>query len=149
MTTLRLATAADRASVEALVEAAYAHYVERIGTIPGPMRDDYAAYIAADYVELLFDGAELVGLLVLIPKPSTLLLDNVAIAPSAQGRGFGRLLMRHAEARARELGYDSVTLYTQERMHENLAIYRRYGYVETHRAEELGLKRVYLRKTLA
>ncbi|WP_251977811.1 GNAT family N-acetyltransferase [Salinicola avicenniae] len=148
MITLRLATAADRPRVEALVNAAYGHYVERIGTVPGPMRDDYAAYIAAGYVTLLLDDEAIGGLLVLIPHDDTLLLDNVAVAPGHQGRGIGRRLMQLAEQRARELGLGSITLYTQEQMHENRAIYRHYGYVETHHARERGLDRVYLRKML-
>ncbi len=161
MSTIRLARAPDLAAVEALVDAAYSHYVARIGMTPGPMRDDYRPYIAAGYVNLLFEGGKEdggnggdrgsevpVGLLVLIPKPDTLLLDNVAVSPVAQGRGYGKRLMQMAETYARDHGFDSITLYTQEQMHENLAIYRRYGYVETHRAEERGLKRVYLRKSL-
>ncbi|WP_110635444.1 GNAT family N-acetyltransferase [Salinicola salarius] len=160
MSTIRLARAPDLAVVEALIDAAYGHYVARIGMTPGPMRDvddnGYAPYIAAGYVNLLFDDDDAcdsdngapVGLLVLIPKPDTLLLDNVAVFPAAQGRGFGKRLMQVAETYARDHGFDSITLYTQEQMHENLAIYRRYGYVETHRAEERGLKRVYLRKSL-
>ncbi|WP_223162112.1 GNAT family N-acetyltransferase [Salinicola halophyticus] len=165
MSILREARLSDLPAIEALVKAAYGHYVDRIGKIPGPMRDiddqRYARHIEAGHVSLLFDnadgeesvdagnGGEPVGLLVLIPQTDTLLLDNVAVAPSAQGRGFGKVLMQVAEARARQLEFDSITLYTQELMHENLAIYRRYGYVETHRAEEFGLKRVYLRKSLA
>jgi ribosomal protein S18 acetylase RimI-like enzyme len=153
MSTLRLAAARDLAVVEALVNAAYDHYVARIGKIPGPMRDvddgSYARHIEAGHVNLLQQQDEIVGLLVLIPKRDTLLLDNVAVAPAAQGRGFGKVLMQAAEAHARQQGFDNITLYTQELMHENLAIYRRYGYVETHRAEEFGLKRVYLRKSLA
>lgn len=151
-TTLRLATSRDLSAIEALVSAAYGHYVARIGKTPGPMRDiddySYARYIEAGHVNVLQEGDKIVGLLVLIPRSDTLLLDNVAVAPSAQGRGFGKLLMQAAEAHARQLGIDSITLYTQELMHENLAIYRRYGYVETRRVEELGLRRVYLRKSL-
>ncbi|WP_342596367.1 GNAT family N-acetyltransferase [Salinicola lusitanus] len=149
---LRVATAEDLSVVEALVRDAYGHYIARIGKTPGPIQDiddkRYARYIDAGYVNLLQAGGEIVGLLVLIPKPDTLLLDNVAVSSSAQGRGFGRILLEFAEARARQLGFRDITLYTQELMHENLAIYRRYGYMETHRAEELGLKRVYLRKPL-
>jgi hypothetical protein len=33
-------------------------------------------------------------------------------------------------------------------MTENLALYSRLGFVETHRAEEIGLNRVYMTKTL-
>jgi len=152
MSTIRLAQAQDLMAIETLVTAAYGHYVARIGRIPGPMRDiddgSYARHIEAGHVNLLQEYDEIVGLLVLIPKPDTLLLDNVAVSPAAQGRGFGKMLMQAAEAHAREHGFDNITLYTQELMHENLTIYRHCGYVETHRAEEHGLKRVYLRKPL-
>lgn len=151
-TTLRLAMTRDLSAIEALVSAAYGHYVARIGKTPGPIRDiddgSYARYIDAGYVHLLQEGSEIVGLLVLIPQSDTLLLDNVAVAPAAQGRGFGKALMQAAEKQARQLGFADITLYTQELMHENLTIYRRYGYVETHRIEERGLKRVYLCKSL-
>jgi hypothetical protein len=33
-------------------------------------------------------------------------------------------------------------------MTENLALYGRLGFVETHRGEEIGLNRVYMTKTL-
>jgi hypothetical protein len=33
-------------------------------------------------------------------------------------------------------------------MTENIALYTRKGYVETHRAEENGLRRVYMQKDL-
>lgn len=146
--TIRPAQASDRQAVEALVAAAYAHYVERIGTTPGPMHDDYAQRIADNNVYLLFDDDMLAGLVVLIPRTTTLLLENIAVTPALQGRGFGKMMMTLAETRARELKFDSITLYTHELMHENLELYRRHGYVETHRAEEIGLKRVYMQKPL-
>jgi hypothetical protein len=42
-----------------------------------------------------------------------------------------------------------VRLYTNEAMTENIALYSRIGFMETHRAEERGLRRVYMIKTLA
>jgi N-acetylglutamate synthase-like GNAT family acetyltransferase len=37
------------------------------------------------------------GIVVLIPKENMLLIDNVAVAPRAQGGGYGRILMEFAE----------------------------------------------------
>ena len=37
---LRSAEAADASRVAELVDAAYGHYVERIGMLPGPMTND-------------------------------------------------------------------------------------------------------------
>jgi ribosomal protein S18 acetylase RimI-like enzyme len=88
------------------------------------------------------------GILVLIPERDAMLLDNVAVDPRAQGSGLGRRLLQYAEEAARAAGYQSVRLYTNEAMTENLSLYSRIGYTETHRAEEKGLKRVYMVKAL-
>jgi ribosomal protein S18 acetylase RimI-like enzyme len=145
---LRPAVAADAAAVTDLVNAAYGHYVQRIGMQPGPMREDYAEVIgAADVVVADEDGA-LVGVLVLRITDEGFLIDNVAVHPSRQGSGLGRALLEHAEAAARRAGFDSVYLYTHERMSENLALYTRIGYVEYERRSQGEFARVFLRKNL-
>ena len=97
---------------------------------------------------MLEDETAIVGVLVLIPEAEALLLDNVAILPAAQGLGHGRRLLLFAEQFARDAGYRSIRLYTNEAMTENIALYSRIGYVETHRAEEKKLRRVYMAKRL-
>jgi ribosomal protein S18 acetylase RimI-like enzyme len=145
---IRLARAADVTTVTAVVNEAYSIYVARNGKIPGPMRDDYARLVAEQRVHVLEDAREVVGLVVLIPKQDAMLLDNVAVLPHAQGRGFGVQLIRFAEAQALAGGFAEIRLYTQDVMVENLALYARLGFVETHRAEELGLNRIYMSKAL-
>ena len=145
---IRPATAHDVAPVQALIEAAYALYIPRIGAKPGPMLEDYAALIAQGRVEVFEEQGQVLGVLVLIAQADGLLLDNVAVSPAAQGRGLGRQLMAHAEARARQLGLEVVRLYTNEAMSENLGLYERLGYRETHRAEQAGFRRVFMEKRL-
>lgn len=145
---IRPATAHDVAPVQALIEAAYALYIPRIGARPGPMLEDYAALIAQGRVEVFEEQGQVLGVLVLIALADGLLLDNVAVSPAAQGRGLGRQLMAHAEARARQLGLEVVRLYTNEAMSENLGLYERLGYRETHRAEQAGFRRVFMEKRL-
>lgn len=145
---IRPATPIDLPDVERIVAEAYGHYVARIGATPGPMRDDYPARIAQGVVHVLLEQDSIQGILVLIPEAGCMLLDNIAVAPQAQGKGYGRDLMLFAESEARRAGLDFIRLYTQEKMTENIAIYRRYGYVETHRAEEIGLHRVFMKKAL-
>jgi GNAT superfamily N-acetyltransferase len=41
---------------------------------------------------------------VLIPETGTMLLDNVAVSPNAQGKGYGRRLIAFAEEEARRQG---------------------------------------------
>jgi GNAT superfamily N-acetyltransferase len=145
---LRIATADDRPAVEVIVEAAYKHYIARIGQKPGPMLDDYGAQIAAGRVHVMECDGEPKGLLVLIPEADTMLLDNVAVHPSAQGKGLGRQMMIFAEQTARNAGYKTIRLYTNAMMTENIGLYARAGYMETHRGVEKGLHRVYMTKLL-
>ena len=145
---IRQATTADLAAIERIVHDAYCHYIDRIGATPGPMRDDYRQRISQGQTQVLEDDAGVQAVLVLVREPDCLLLDNVAVSPAAQGKGYGRELMQWAEIQARQAGYRQIRLYTQESMTENIGIYQRYGYVETHRAEEIGLKRVFMAKSL-
>jgi ribosomal protein S18 acetylase RimI-like enzyme len=110
------------------------------------MRDDYAALIAAGHVHVLDIAGAVEGVLVLIPEATAMLLDNVAVR--AKGLGLGRTLLTFAEEQARAAGYTSIRLYTHEKMTENIELYRRLGYAETHRAEQRGLKRVFMAKPL-
>lgn len=142
---LRRAGLDDRAGIEAVVHAAYSPYVARIGREPGPMGDDYATLIAKGRVHV---AGVVQGVLVLLPETDTMLLDNLAVAPAAQGQGIGRQMMAFAEQVARDADYRSIRLYTHALMTENVVLYARNGYVETHRAEEKAFKRVYMTKSL-
>jgi GNAT superfamily N-acetyltransferase len=144
------AVPADRAAVEAIVQAGYSPYIARIGKPPGPMLDDYAALIVQGAVSVLEDvGSEIAAIIVLVPKPDHLLLDNIAVSPDRQGQGFGRRLIEFAEAEARQLGHRELRLYTHEKMTENIALYMRIGFVETGRGHAAGYDRVFMTKRLA
>lgn len=144
----RPAQPTDLPAIEAVIAAAYGPYVSRIGRPPGPLLDDYRVLIDAARVHVIEHDGTVQGLLVLIPQPGALLLDNVAIAPAAQGLGLGRQLLQFAESTARSAGYSAIRLYTNEAMTENIALYTRLGYVETSRITENGLHRVYMEKPL-
>jgi ribosomal protein S18 acetylase RimI-like enzyme len=145
---IRVATIEDHTSVEAIVAAAYALYIPRLGREPGPMLDDYASLILAGRVYVLESGGIVAGVLVLIPEQDAMLIDNIAVQPSCQGQGYGRGLLQFAERVARDAGYDAIRLYTNEVMTENIALYSKLGFVETHRAEEKGYRRIYMRKVI-
>ena len=144
----RPAVAADVAGATACVIAAYRHYVDRNGKVPAPMREDYGELIAEYDVTVVEHDGAVAGVLVVREASEGFLLDNIAVAPSAQGTGVGRYLLELAEAKARALAYDSIYLYTQEIMTENQALYERIGYVEYARRTEIGLSRIYMRKQL-
>jgi ribosomal protein S18 acetylase RimI-like enzyme len=145
---MRPATADDVAAIEAIVEAAYSPYIARIGREPGPMLEDYRQLVEAGGVHVLDNAGTVQGFVILLAGDGAVLLDNLAVAPDAQGLGFGRLLMDFAERQAIDAGYATIHLYTHETMTENIALYTRRGYVETHRAVEQGLRRVYMTKRL-
>ena len=146
---IRLANGEDVAAVGRLVRDAYGHYVARLGKEPGPMLDDYARRVADGQVWVLEEEGALAGVLVLEDAAGgALLLDNLAIAPAAQGKGHGRRLVAHAEAEARRRGHSQIVFYTHVLMVENVAIYRRLGFEETHRVTEKGYDRVYMAKDL-
>jgi ribosomal protein S18 acetylase RimI-like enzyme len=144
----RSAVAADAPGVAALVNAAYRHYVERIGMLPRPMTDDYAEVIANHRVTVAESHGAIVGVVVLAVDGEGFLIDNVAVDPAHRGKGLGKALLALAEAEARRAGFDSIYLYTHEKMTENLAIYSRIGYVEYDRCSLGEFSLVYMRKHL-
>jgi len=145
---VRSARPEDAPAIAAVVEAAYGHYVERMGRRPAPMNEDYDEVVREHDVRVLVDGERVVGVLVLIPEGEGLLLDNVALHPDYQGRGWGRRLLALAEAEARRGGASFIWLYTNEKMTEDIALYTSLGYREIERKTVQGYRRVHMRKEL-
>ncbi len=149
MLTLRRAEASDVTALRIVASEAYRDYVPRIGRRPAPMTADYAEAVRGGLAWVAVRDGEIVGLLVLVAKPDHLLLENVAVRPSAQGHGIGARLLVFAEDQARGADCDEIRLYTNEAMIENLSYYAKHGYTETHRAEQDGFRRVFFSKRLA
>ena len=147
-TSIRRATTADLPAIRQLITDAYEKYIGRIRRPPAPMTADYAAALEHSRVWVLEDGDAIVGALVTEDRGDHLLLETVAVAPGAQGSGYGRLLLERAERDAVELGVTEVRLYTNEAMTENLSFYPRHGYRETGRAVQDGFRRVFFSKTV-
>ena len=145
---IRNATLGDAKAITDCVVASYSHYIDRIGELPGPMLEDYSEVINQHTVFVLTDESAIVGLLVLIVQPGCMLLDNISVHPSYQGRGLGRRLMMLAERETLRSGMDLIKLYTNESMTENIDIYGKLGYIETERKLERGYSRIYMQKKL-
>ena len=135
-------------TLSAIVDAAYALYIPRIGAKPGPMLEDYSDLCARGLAFVLERDGTILGLLVLIDGADHLLLDNIAMAPEAQGQGLGKILLAFAEEEAKRRGFSQIRLYTHLKMTENIALYPRLGYTETHRARQAGFDRVFFTKRL-
>lgn len=145
MLEIRDASAADVEDLTTLVRRAYAPYVPRIGREPAPMASDYAALIGEErvHVRVATLHNKIVGLLVTIPHPDHLLIENIAVDPDAHGQGIGGGLIAAADAEAERLGLPELRLYTNAAMTENLTYYPKRGFVETGRRTEDGFERVY------
>lgn len=147
-TIIRKATLEDVPAITALVKRAYEKYVFRIGRKPWPMEQDYAEVVLRTDTRVLDYLEEIRAVLVLIPEPDVLLIENVAVDPDHQGNGHGTGLLYIAESEARRRGCSAIRLYTNEKMTENIAFYERNGYVETSRETLRGLNVVHMRKAL-
>lgn len=148
MVCIRSAQPVDAEALTLLIRESFTQYIERIGTEPGPMSTDYSALIDTGSVWIAEDSGLVIGTIVATPKDDHLLLDNLAVSPSARGLGLGVLLLDWAAQHAATLGLSELRLYTNEAMTENLAFYLRRGLVETHRAEVDGYRRVFFSKRL-
>lgn len=148
MHAIRRALPEDADTIAALVTEAYTPYIPRIGRKPAPMLDDYQQVVRETDAFVFTDGTDIVGVLVMSKEGSDLLLINVAVSPRHKGQGFGKQLMAFCEEHARRNGCEAIRLYTHELMVENVAIYERLGYQQTHRATENGFARVFMRKVL-
>jgi ribosomal protein S18 acetylase RimI-like enzyme len=146
---LRAANAEDAPRLAAVAQAAYGHYVARLGGPPRPLVADYDEVVSGTPVTVAERGGAIVGFIVLGTGEEGFVIDNVAVEPGHQGTGVGRALLEHAEAAARDAGFDSLYLYTHAKMTENLALYERVGYVEYDRRLHGDAPLVYLRKRLA
>jgi len=146
---IRQGTIDDLDRIREIVCKAYSPYVERIGKRPAPMDDDYLEKISEKSLHVLLINDEIVGLIIIYFVDDTLFLENVAVDPAYQGKGFGSKLMRFAESQAIKEKIASIDLYTNELMTENLEIYAKMGYIFTHRSEYCGLKRIHMRKALS
>jgi len=133
--------------VAELVGAAYGHYVPRIGRLPSPMREDYAEVIRTRAVTIAERADSVIGVIVLAVTDEGFLIENVAVHPSHQRRGIGKALLQFAEAEAQQAGFDSIYLYTHEKMSENRALYASLGYEQYERAVN-DAPRVFMKKQL-
>ncbi|MDB5687048.1 MAG: N-acetyltransferase [Rhizorhabdus sp.] len=135
--TIRLAAISDAEAVTALTRSAYAKWVPVIGREPLPMVTDHAAMIRDHRVDVLFVGEYLAAILETIQREEDMLIENVAVEPRFQKRGYGKRMVAHAEQLATRAGVGVVRLYTNARFEENVRLYVSLGY-EIEREEVLN-----------
>jgi ribosomal protein S18 acetylase RimI-like enzyme len=137
-------------AIRNLVRAAYARWVPVIGREPRPMQADYEKALREHRFDLVDEAAG--GILALIEtelEDDHLWIENIAVAPDAQGQGIGRQLLALADEMAREAGRPELRLMTNGAMIANIRLYRSAGYVLDREEPFADGTVVYMRKTLA
>lgn len=146
---IRPADPGDLDAIKTCAVASYAMYVDRMGREPAPMVADFATQIAEGRVHVgVGESGDVCGYVVFYPRGDSVHLENVAVSPDHQGRGYGRRLIDFVEREAAAQGFGTVDLYTNEKMTENIALYPSLGYEEIGRWEEDGFNRVFYRKSV-
>jgi GNAT superfamily N-acetyltransferase len=125
---LRQGMVSDAPAIRTLTREAYAKWVPIIGRELKPMTADYAEAVRKHRFDLLYVAEKLAALIETISEADHLLIENVAVSPSFQGRGFGRKLIAHAEQMAASLGFSETRLYTNKLFTENMQLYSKLGY---------------------
>lgn len=150
MTRIRLALPGDVATIAAVIDAAYTHYIPTLGAKPRPMLDDHGARIARGETFVCEDAANLVAVITMgEPKPGSLHIFNIAVHPDTQGRGLLKQLLAFAEDEARRRNLPRLTLYTHALMTRNREIYAHLGFEQLGLEDGGGYTIVFLQRPLA
>ena len=78
-----------------------------------------------------FDGEALVGCVFVRAHGDALYVGKLAVEPSRQGQGIGKMLLAEAERRAVARGLSALTLQTRVELTENHQAFARAGFVKT------------------
>src|SRR5260370_12009078 len=89
---------------------------------------DYEQAVVDHVIDLCEEDGRQIALIELIPKPSYLLIENVAVLPERHGNGIGGLLLDRAETVAPSLALREVRLYTNAMFSTNIAFYAPPGF---------------------
>lgn len=145
---IRLAQADEQDAVTACVIDAYSKWIDVIGRKPRPMMSDYGTLIAQGVVYVVPGEAGLRGLIVILPTPDGMLIENVAVCPTYQRQGIGHALLAFAEEQAHAAGLTEMRLYTNALMTVNIALYESVGYREIQRQVEAKFTVVWMQKSI-
>ncbi|HSM42223.1 MAG TPA: GNAT family N-acetyltransferase [Afifellaceae bacterium] len=131
----RPATAADRSSVERIIEIAEAPEARRMGLRIKSTEENWLDNaIESGRVYIALVDEQPVGIAATRLKDESVLhIDHVAVLPHLQGRGIGGWILSGVEAVARAEKRSRLTFMTAAMMSELLHLGSRFGFHETHR----------------
>lgn len=145
---LRVATPDDGPKLAEIAREAYGKYLDLVDEPPAPLLLDYEEIAALGRTHVAEAPGELLGMVTIETDGSYVILRNLAVRPACQGKGIGRTMVDLVEGMARARRLRGVRLWTRAEMSDNIAFYRRLGYVLTHSEQNEKAHRVFFCKDL-
>ena len=90
------------------------------------------------FVLVAMDGDQFIGSVFCAEKDNSLYLTRMATRPDRQKRGIGRALVQASEGEARRSGLPRLTLRVRQTLADNLAYFRKLGFVVIGEGQEGG-----------
>lgn len=112
------------------------------------MVSDHGANVLNHEIYLAFFEGSDVAVLELIEQEECFFIENLAVHPDWQGRGFAQQLLDHAEHRCGEAGLSILRLLTNQRFEANIAFYKKRGFDFEFESEFRGGVAVHMMKRL-
>lgn len=145
---LRPAGPDDSPQLAEIAREAYGKYLGLLDEPPAPILLDYDEVASSGRTYVAVEADEVLGMVTMEPREPHLILRNLAVRPSRQGRGIGRILVSLVENTAREGNLRGVRLWTRAEMSDNIAFYKGLDYVVTHSELTEKARRVFFCKEL-
>lgn len=137
VTITRCADDSRRGDILALVHLAFGALTPPSGALNETLDDVTARFKAGPVLIAVADG-QLSGSLYCALKGDGLYLTRMAVRPDRQKQGIGRALLMAAEAEARILGAQKLTLRVRTNLPENRAYFERAGFRITGQGQDPG-----------
>jgi len=120
-----------------MVHAAFAHFTPPSGVLKETAAD-LATRQRDGVVLVAMDGDRVIGSVFCARTDDAFYLTRLACHPDWRRRGVGRALMRAAENEARRLGLPKLALRVRKTLPDNLAYFKKLGFVVTGEGREGG-----------
>ncbi len=129
---IRFAVPGDERAIADVLLAAFSEfrsvYTPEAFTVVTPAAEEIASRFSEGAMWVAAIGGEIVGTASVLPEPEWLYIRSVAVLPTAQGKGIGRLLMNAIEKYALESGFDRLFLYTTYFSAGAIKMYEKLGF---------------------
>ncbi|MCP4459838.1 MAG: GNAT family N-acetyltransferase [Cytophagales bacterium] len=83
------------------------------------------------------EDGEILGTVALMKQSKEVIeLTKMGVYEHARNKGIGKLLMKAAHQKAKNLGFKTLVLYSNKKLENAIHLYRNYGFIEVEIAED-------------